>query len=76
MSNPKIQGQRTATDRSQMTKREYWKGIEIREGEKSEEKGKGEQEIDSEECYIAVDFLFVLIVTVRIPLTHQSTITE
>lgn len=48
MSNPKIQGQRTATDRSQMTKgeriakSEYWKGIEIREGEKSEEKGKGE----------------------------------
>lgn len=50
MSNPKIQGQRTATDRSQMTRRERiakseeGKGIEIREGvgEKSKEKGKGE----------------------------------
>lgn len=83
MSNPKIQGQRTATDGSQMTRRELiakseqGKGIGIREGEKSEEKGKGEQEIviDSEEWYIEVDFWFVFIVTVKIPLIHLSTIT-
>lgn len=63
MSKRKIQGQRTATDRSReesvqrKANRGGNQGIEIREGEKSEEKGKGECEIYYEECYYTeVDF--------------------